>query len=107
MREEEEDNRLIQNLINEKNSTNNPMRGDRPQGGDDKNIKLKEYISKLNKVIELELQPTSRRFESFEKTISILESIKAKFPSDSYDFIVANVEWARAKRLLVIPLFFY
>ncbi|EAR90704.2 hypothetical protein TTHERM_00705200 (macronuclear) [Tetrahymena thermophila SB210] len=100
-REEEEDNRLIQNLINEKNQISNPSRVDRSQGaGDDKNLKLKEYISKLNKIIELELQPTSRRFESFEKTISILESIKSKFPTDSYDYVIANIEWARAKRLL-------
>lgn len=91
-------------MIDEKNSINNPSRGDRPQSGDDKNIKLKEYISKLNKIIELELQPTSRRFESFEKTISILESIKNKITNDSYDFIIANVELARAKRLLVIFL---
>ncbi|KAL4435549.1 hypothetical protein ABPG74_020325 [Tetrahymena malaccensis] len=100
-REEEEDNRLIQNLINEKHQISNPSRVDRSQGaGDDKNLKLKEYISKLNKLIELELQPTSRRFESFEKTISILESIKSKFPTDSYDYVIANIEWSRAKRLL-------
>lgn len=42
----------------------------------------------------------SKRFESFEKTISILESIKNKLPVDCYDYAVANVEWARAKRLL-------
>jgi hypothetical protein len=88
--------------LNEKNHNTAISRIDSLQpGGDDKNIKLKEYITKLNKLIDVQLQPLSRRFESFEKTISLLESIKDKFPADSYDHVIANIEWARAKRLLV------
>ena len=64
-------------------------------------LKLKDYINKLNRIIEAEMQPVSKRFESFEKTISVLESIKNKIPVDSYDYAIAHVEWARAKRLLV------
>jgi hypothetical protein len=66
-----------------------------------KDLKLKEYISKLNKIIELELQPTSRRFESFERTTSILESIKTNLSPNSYEYIIASIEWSRSKRLLV------
>lgn len=51
--------------------------------------------------MDLELQPLSRKFDSFEKIIYVLESLKEKFPIDSYDHAIVNIEWARAKRLLV------
>lgn len=55
---------------------------------------------KLTRVIEAEMHPVSKRFESFEKTISILESIRNKIPEESYLSLQAEVEWVRAKRLL-------
>lgn len=63
--------------------------------------RLRDYLVKLTRVIEAEMHPVSKRFESFEKTISILESIRNKIPEESYLSLQAEVEWVRAKRLLV------
>ena len=61
---------------------------------------LNKYLAKLTYKIERSLIPIPNRLESFEKSIAILVSLLQRLPKNSYYYLIAKVELARARRLL-------
>jgi hypothetical protein len=61
---------------------------------------LNKYLTKLTYKIERSLIPIPNRLESFEKSIAILVSLLQRLPKNSYYYLIAKVELARARRLL-------
>lgn len=78
----------------------------RLESEDDKHVRLKEYLSKLHKQLLLEpemaTKTTKNLLASLQKMISMLDAVRGKLPLSGYDHIIASIEFARARRLLVI-----